>query len=84
MKLSVANRGTKPISSWQALLVGQKAGSKKVVFREPVSDTGKPLEPGRKRTISFYWEQSEELYDILLGASPAELRLNLYKVEILK
>ena len=73
---------TVAITAWDALLVGQSKGSGQVVFREPVSDSGKSIPPGEAAEVAFYWESNEAPCEHLRGASSQSLVLELYKVVV--
>lgn len=79
IKLTVRNNTTATIGSWRGILIVQNPLNE-IVFNSAVSDD-RPLAPGAKNEVSYYWEDGEDQYKKLVSAPKGTLRVSLFKVE---
>jgi hypothetical protein len=68
------------IRSWSALLVAQQGGS--VLFREPLADDTKAINPGGTVELQFYWERGEKPFPFLENSQDGDLELAFYKTKV--
>lgn len=82
LTLKVKNNTSSTVSSWRAIMTVQDRSTNQVLFSISVSHDDANIAPGKTGEVTYYFDWSEQQYDILLNNYPNNLKISLFRVEV--
>lgn len=79
LKMKIRNKSQRFIQSWSGLIAAQNR-SGEYLFRYRVSDD-KAMNPGGEVEVGYYWDNTEEPYEVLTKNKKDDLKIVLVKID---